>query len=142
VHAQRKELQDTQIDKTMQQNAALTWLDGAPATMAWQPCLSVQLCIQGLGDAACSSAGVLILVLHYMRGTASRWGNVIIVHMACKCLLNTTPPSCDYNMQINVPHSSNTLLATHTTTLLSSPLTTCQHLLRVIAIKQQSTTGR
>jgi hypothetical protein len=27
-----------------------------------QPCLSVQLCIQGLGDAACSSAGVLILV--------------------------------------------------------------------------------
>jgi hypothetical protein len=30
----RKELQDTQIAKTMQQNAALTWLDGAPATMA------------------------------------------------------------------------------------------------------------
>jgi hypothetical protein len=28
-----------------------------------QPCLSVQLCIQGLGEAACSSAGVLILVL-------------------------------------------------------------------------------
>jgi hypothetical protein len=28
-----------------------------------QPCFSVQLCIQGLGDAACSSAGVLILVL-------------------------------------------------------------------------------
>jgi hypothetical protein len=28
-----------------------------------QPCVSVQLCIQGLGDAACSSAGVLILVL-------------------------------------------------------------------------------
>jgi hypothetical protein len=25
----------------------------------------VQLCIQGLGDAACSSAGVLILVLHH-----------------------------------------------------------------------------
>jgi hypothetical protein len=29
-----KELQDTQIGKTMQQNAALTLLDGAPATMA------------------------------------------------------------------------------------------------------------
>jgi hypothetical protein len=29
-----KELQDTQIVKTMQQNAALTLLDGAPATMA------------------------------------------------------------------------------------------------------------
>jgi hypothetical protein len=29
-----KELHDKQIAKTMQQNAALTWLDGAPATMA------------------------------------------------------------------------------------------------------------
>jgi hypothetical protein len=29
-----KELQDTQIANTMQQNAALTWLDGGPATMA------------------------------------------------------------------------------------------------------------
>jgi hypothetical protein len=29
-----KELQDTQTPKTMQQNAALTLLDGAPATMA------------------------------------------------------------------------------------------------------------
>jgi predicted transcriptional regulator len=29
-----KGLQDTQIEKTMQQNAALTLLDGAPATMA------------------------------------------------------------------------------------------------------------
>jgi hypothetical protein len=28
-----------------------------------QPCLSVQLCIQGLGDSACFAAGVLILVL-------------------------------------------------------------------------------
>jgi hypothetical protein len=28
---------------------------------------SVQLCIQGLGDAACSSAGVLILVLQHKR---------------------------------------------------------------------------
>jgi hypothetical protein len=28
-----KELQDTQIRKTLQQNAALTLLDGAPATM-------------------------------------------------------------------------------------------------------------
>jgi hypothetical protein len=36
-----------------------------------QPCLSVQLCIQGLGDAACSSAGVLILVLQQSVGG---WG--------------------------------------------------------------------
>jgi hypothetical protein len=34
-----KELQDTQISKTMQQNAALTWLDGAPA-MNKLPCAS------------------------------------------------------------------------------------------------------
>jgi hypothetical protein len=32
--AQCKELQDKHVAKTMQQNAALTWLDGAPATMA------------------------------------------------------------------------------------------------------------
>jgi hypothetical protein len=29
-----KRLQDTQTTATMQQSAALTWLDGAPATMA------------------------------------------------------------------------------------------------------------
>jgi hypothetical protein len=53
-----KELQDTQIGKTMQQNAALTLLNGAPATMAkhGRPLNAAIMCLTQQADASSHAA--------------------------------------------------------------------------------------
>jgi hypothetical protein len=56
--------QDSRAQHVQRGQSATHYSGSGQLCVHAQPCLSVQLCIQGLGDAACCSAGVLILVLH------------------------------------------------------------------------------